>query len=131
MLCTPRVRTSGTIVTVVNNGPSSRPQVRRTPTQHEVEDEACFNRNIRDGQRLGVIPETPTPQATPTEEAHNSAANTVDPANHPIPDDTYQDPHWENQAPNWEDEDPLLAHASYHQMRHYANRQELINVQWT
>ncbi|EFP76611.2 uncharacterized protein PGTG_02072 [Puccinia graminis f. sp. tritici CRL 75-36-700-3] len=132
MVRTPRVRATGSrIVTVVNNGPPRRPRVRRTPTQREVEEEARFNRNVRDGQRLGVIPEAPTPQATPTEGARNSTSNTVDPANHPIPDNTYQDPHWENEDPNWEDEDPLLAHASYHRMRHYADRREIINAQWT
>ncbi|KAA1064525.1 hypothetical protein PGT21_005675 [Puccinia graminis f. sp. tritici] len=115
MVHTPWVRPTGSrIVTVVNNGPPRRPQVRRTPTQREVEDEACFNRNVRNGQRLGVIPEAPNPQATPTKGARNSTSNTVDPANHPIPDNTYQDPHWTNEDPHWEDKNPLLAHATLH-----------------
>ncbi|KAA1064010.1 hypothetical protein PGTUg99_007302 [Puccinia graminis f. sp. tritici] len=48
MVRTPWVRPTGSrIVTMVNNGPPRRPQVRRTPTQRKFEDEACFNWNIR------------------------------------------------------------------------------------
>ncbi|KAA1083337.1 hypothetical protein PGTUg99_029010 [Puccinia graminis f. sp. tritici] len=128
-----RARTTGNrIVTVVYNGPSRRPRLRTAPTAREIRDQARFDQNIRDGQRLGIIPEIPPPLTTPTSQENNDpvnqTANQTDGADDAMPFQPFEDNHQESQ---WEDDDPLIAHASYHQMRRYAERRERINAQWT
>ncbi|EFP85189.2 uncharacterized protein PGTG_11358 [Puccinia graminis f. sp. tritici CRL 75-36-700-3] len=128
-----RARTTGNrIVTVVYNGPSRRPRLRTAPTAREIRDQARFDQNIRDGQRLGIIPEIPPPLTTPTNQENNDpvnqTANQTDGADDAIPFQPFEDNHQESQ---WEDDDPLIAHASYHRMRRYAERRERINAQWT
>ncbi|WAQ91297.1 hypothetical protein PtA15_14A179 [Puccinia triticina] len=113
------------MVNMIYNGPARRPRVRTTPTQREILQQARFDQNIRDGQRLGAIPEAPTPLARPTNPTNDDITNPPDGANHQMPfEDNLQDP-------AWLDDDPIVAHASYHRMRRYAERREIISTQWT
>ncbi|WAR56768.1 hypothetical protein PtB15_7B618 [Puccinia triticina] len=113
------------MVNMIYNGPARRPRVRTTPTQRKILQQARFDQNIRDGQRLGAIPEAPTPLARPTNPTNNDITNPPDGANHQMPfEENLQDP-------AWLDDDPILAHASYHRMRRYAERREIISTQWT
>ncbi|WAR57143.1 hypothetical protein PtB15_8B189 [Puccinia triticina] len=113
------------MVNMIYNGPARRPRVRTTPTQREILQQARFDQKIRNGQRLGAIPEAPTPLARPTNPTNDDITNPPDGANHQMPfEDNLQDP-------AWLDDDPIVAHASYHRMRRYAERREIISTQWT
>ncbi|WAQ85893.1 hypothetical protein PtA15_6A522 [Puccinia triticina] len=79
----PRIRATGSrMVNMIYNGPARRPRVRTTPTQREILQQARFDQNIRDGQRLGAIPEAPTPLARPTNPTNDDITNPPDGANH-------------------------------------------------
>ncbi|WAR58130.1 hypothetical protein PtB15_5B362 [Puccinia triticina] len=116
-------RTTGhRIVGTMASGSTRRPRVRR-PTQTQIAAKARFLRNIEAGRQMGLIPEAQTP---PTTEANGDTAMGTEEANGPTHQPAFED----NQQNQWEDYDPILAHASYHRMRRYAERQESISAQW-
>ncbi|KAA1110447.1 hypothetical protein PGT21_021725 [Puccinia graminis f. sp. tritici] len=116
---TPGHRIVGTMSTATTRRP-------RAPRQNEREiaAEERIRRNVQSGRRLGHIPEAPIPPDLPA--TNHDIANWIDVENEP----TDQPPIEENQQDQWEDEDPILAHASYHQMRRYTERREAISAQW-